>query len=170
MVLNALAAAATVEHLAGDLEAAAQFVEAYAAAAAPVTPWDRGRSLHEIARVAVAAERLDVARQLTDDFEPHALAHRAALLSALASVAEASGQMDVAAGRYREASVAWEEHGFVLERGLAQLGVARSSPAPSGERSESELAQAVDTFADLGARALLDRLEALPAGTGPAGQ
>jgi class 3 adenylate cyclase/tetratricopeptide (TPR) repeat protein len=84
------------------------------------------------------------------------------LQSARGVVDEARGRSEDAAVRYAEAAPGWAEYGFVLEEARTRLGLGRCLLALGRpDQARAELERARELFESLGARPLLDELEAL---------
>jgi hypothetical protein len=86
----------------------------------------------------------------------HACAHR----TATATMAEACGDSGVALAAFQDAAVAWRAYGHVLEHAYALLGAGRCARRLSLAGAASDLREARDIFASLGAQSLVLEAEA----------
>ena len=111
--------------------------------------WYRENFLADLVRVCVASEALSLARRLVERSRPTARRHHLSMLSASAAIAEASGDVREAAGRYEEAVEGWRNYGHQVETGLALLGAGRCLERLGGARSADLLARAEEIFAGL---------------------
>jgi len=102
----------------------------------------------DTARICVQNGELAVAQRMAavDSLAPARMRHIAATVQAM--LAQARGEGEEAGRLYAEAARRWIEHPFVLERGLALLGVARTT----GDESAGREATAI--FRSLGANDL----------------
>jgi len=137
ILLPALSLAALV---ASDRQNALALLEELLAVEAPENPL-----YPDSARVCVRFGALDLAERMIrgDERAAPRARHVGATISAI--LAEARGERDEAALLYAEAAERWQEHSFVLERGLCLLGAGRGEEAAPLLRSlgaESLLAAA----------------------------
>ena len=97
-----------------------------------------------------AGDSTAIERMLADPYPPRPRpeAQRA---SAVATLAEASGDFERAVELHREAAARWEAFGHVFEHGHALFGAGRTLLALAGDRTSGELANARAVFARLGA-------------------
>ena len=143
----ALHVGAFVYALCGKLEEATALVVDFERITQKQPNW-RADGLRDCLRVCVAAGQLELAQTLLKGAEsaiPN-LATRATLATASAMLAEAHGQREEAAARYREALTGWAEWGSVVERAYALLGLGRCG----------------DGAAEQEAAAIFERLGAVP--------
>jgi hypothetical protein len=115
-----------------------------------------------VVRVAVAAGDLDAAARLfPEDPGPPIERRRLSFETATAVLDEAHGRTGVALEGYRRLAGAWEAFGLRLETGQCLLGEGRCLLA-SGRPGEARaaLVRARDALAPLGARPLLEEVEA----------
>jgi hypothetical protein len=114
--------------------------------------WYRENFLADLVRVCVASDALPLARRLVERSRPTARRHRLSMLSASAAIAEASGDVREAAGRYEEAVEGWRDYGHQVETGLALLGEGRCLERLGNARSADLRARAEQIFAGLQAQ------------------
>jgi hypothetical protein len=129
------------------------------------TSWEqavsfRARHLTDATRAALACGDACLAARLSEDLHVGAARDRHSLQTAEACLAEAANEPERAQLLYGEAAEGWRQYGHKLELGQALLGVARCRLALGLDREDS-LSGARDIFAELGARPLLDAVEAL---------
>jgi class 3 adenylate cyclase/tetratricopeptide (TPR) repeat protein len=120
-----------------------------------------GIQLPRMVRIALAADRTELARWLAADVSaPYAL-NRDALKSCEAALAEAGGEFGSAAPGYADAAAHWLEFGNVPERSYALLGQGRCLIALGHAGAEVPLSEARDLFASMGYRPALAETEEL---------
>jgi class 3 adenylate cyclase/tetratricopeptide (TPR) repeat protein len=91
---------------------------------------------------------------------------RLSLASAHAVLAEARGELEDARARYADLAGRWARYGFALEEARARFGLGRALVALDREdEARVELERARELAADLGARPLLEEIDAALAGT-----
>jgi predicted ATPase/class 3 adenylate cyclase len=126
VLINALAAGAVARLAWGDRDTAAGLVDeamaATAAAGADIRAWN----LPDLARVASAAGRRDLAEGLMDGIHDSLVRYRLALGSAGAALAEAEGDLERAESLHQEGADGWGAYGHAMERGLSLLGRGRA--------------------------------------------
>jgi tetratricopeptide (TPR) repeat protein len=146
----------------GDTAAAVRFVDEFVEVTQEQEDY-RTMFLPVAQRVLVKTGSIDRAEELLESGSPTSSRNRLAVLSARAIVAEAGGDLETAAGLYREAAVRWGEYRFNLECALVSLGAARCLIGLGRELEEAErlLEEARRTLSRLGARPLLDEIEDL---------
>ena len=86
-------------------------------------------SLPRLARLLVAADRLDILAGLTAAAARAAPFEGAAWLAAEATLSEATGDHVEASRQYQDAARLWSDHGAVIEQGWALLGAVRCCQA-----------------------------------------
>jgi hypothetical protein len=153
VVAPAAVAAAFIEHVRGDGEAALAFVREYENAT-QVRPSLRSQFLAEAVRVCAAESGADRAEALTRGLVADTARSRAALATARLVIAESRERLEEPAAEFAEVAGAWEVHGCQVERahtlllgGRCLVGLGRGGEAA---RPLSE------------ARAVFERLEARP--------
>ncbi|HZP90639.1 MAG TPA: AAA family ATPase [Actinomycetota bacterium] len=161
----AYAVAAQVALARGRPAEALELAEAFARAT-EATPSFRLHYLPDVLRVLAAGERSDLAAALVPD-ESLAVSgrHRIDLVTARAILAEAGGDLEEARALYAEAGVRWLAYGSALEHALALAGEGRCLSATGRAEAAAEpLRLAREALATLGARADLERVNALAGG------
>jgi class 3 adenylate cyclase/tetratricopeptide (TPR) repeat protein len=153
-----LVVAALIEHAKGSGSDAISLIREFDAVT-PVTSMHRATSIHEAVRLCATAGAVDLAESLVRE-QPALARHRNGLLTARATLAEAQGRVEEAAELYREAAQRWTDFGFMLERGLALLGVGRCGLA-LGRGINGDLAAARDVFTRLSAGPLVAETDRL---------
>jgi len=153
VVAPAAVAAAFIEHVHGDGEAALAFVREYESAT-QVRPVFRSQFLAEAVRVCAAESGAGRAEALTRGVVADTARSRAALATARLVIAEARERLEEPAAEFAEVAGAWEVQGCQVERahtlllgGRCLVGLGRGGEAV---RPISE------------ARAVFERLEARP--------
>jgi hypothetical protein len=124
--------------------------------------WYRENFLADLVRVCVAADALPLARRLVERSHPTARRHHLSMLSASASIAEASGDLREAAGRYERAVQGWGDYGHQVETALALLGAARCMDRLGDARSADLRARAEQIFSGLRADPFVPLIEGRP--------
>ncbi len=104
----------------------------------------------EPVRIALAIGRDDLAEAFVEDARIVSGWDTCAHATAAAMLAEARGDLEDAAGSYRQAAAAWHEYGSIVEQAYALLGLGRCGD-PTATREADEI------FARLGARPVLAR-------------
>jgi class 3 adenylate cyclase/tetratricopeptide (TPR) repeat protein len=137
-LVPALVNAALVEHATGDPTAALALVAEAAQLTADRAGGRRflGQFLADMVRVA-ATPPPDQARSLIAQADPTATRYRLTFTTAGALLAEATGDVERAAGLFEEAAGGWSAYGHVHEHALALLGQGRCllrSGRPEGEQ------------------------------------
>lgn len=109
--------------------------------------------LPEVVRVLIAAGETDLAERIVGTRPVHVRRTRLAVASSRALLAEARGDLEVAAAGFRETAAGWEAWGGRFEQGHAAAGLGRSLEA-LGKVGEAALAanKANSIFASLGMR------------------
>jgi tetratricopeptide (TPR) repeat protein len=153
ILVPALATAALVEHVRGNLAAAIRLVLELDEFTADRPVW-RAHDVPVVARILVAAEDLDRARALVASIQPLFTRGRLSRDTGLAIVAEAEGRAADAARAYAEVADGWGAFGHVLAQAQNLLGAGRTS-ATLGRASEARAALE-------GAATMFRRLEATP--------
>jgi class 3 adenylate cyclase/tetratricopeptide (TPR) repeat protein len=156
----ALALGAAIEQAQGDHPTGVRLIEELAVLTAD-KPVSRSGELLTAVRVCTAGGALDLAERFLAEAAEVEARDRYSVLTGRAVLAEARGELELAAGLYAEAAVRWAEHGHVLEQGLALLGAGRSLRA-LGRRDEatSHLTDARAIFVRLGARPFVAEADA----------
>ena len=113
--------------------------------------WYRENFLADLVRICAASDDLALARQLVDRSHPTAKRHQLSLLSAMAALEEAAGDVGEAAGLYERAVEGWSDYGHQVETGLALLGAARCLETLGDVRWTDRGARAEEIFGGLGA-------------------
>jgi hypothetical protein len=144
----ALTSAAFVVALDGRLDEAVALAREFEHATRERPSW-RASGLAPLVRVCAAAGELSLAGTLLEGASSTTRSHSGdgAVATARAIIAETSGDPDAAGALYRDAVRHWTSWGSVVERGYAQLGVARCTG------DEDALAEA---------SAIFERLRAVP--------
>ena len=113
----------------------------------------------------------DLAKSLIDDTETTATRYRLTATTAQAVLAEATGELEGAAGLYAEAAAGWSTYRNTLEHALTLLGQGRCLTQLGRPEAERVLRVALQRLEALGARPsavqarkLLERVAAGPAG------
>jgi class 3 adenylate cyclase/tetratricopeptide (TPR) repeat protein len=144
-------------------EPAAERVEEFRRATSDRSTWGVARCLPDLVRVCAATDQLPLARALLDRL-PVAGAttapDRRGLLAAGAVLAEAQGDLEDAAGRYRRAAEAWRAAGNPLERGQALLGLGRCLRRLDRPEAAASLREAHAILRDLGCQSLAAEADA----------
>jgi tetratricopeptide (TPR) repeat protein len=112
--------------------------------------WYRGQHLADLARIAAPAGARPLAEALAGDPQVYAR-HQAGARSARAALAEADGDLEVAARLHDQAAAGWERFGHVAEEGLALLGAGRCLRRLGRPGASARLLAARDRFQRLGA-------------------
>ena len=152
-LVPALVNAALVEHATGDHPAALALVSEAAQLTADRAGGRRflGQFLADMVRV-TAEPAPDLARSLIHQAEPTATRYRFTVTTAEAVLAEATGEVERAAGRYEEAAGGWSGYGHVYEHALALLGQGRCLARLGRPEGEHVLRVAQRHLTALGAR------------------
>jgi tetratricopeptide (TPR) repeat protein len=160
-LVPALVTAAVVDHAGGDLAAVRAAIDELDRVVRDRRGghWYRAQSMADLARVAVAVDRLELARDLSDQAWPDAARRRHGALAARAVLAEAEGRLDAAAALYDQAAEQWTAYGHLPERGHALLGAGRCLADLGRPGAYERLAEARAVFADLRAPPLLARTD-----------
>jgi hypothetical protein len=136
ILVPALSLAALVEQ---DPNAAVALVEESLLVDDPLYP--------DVARVCIENGALDVVERMAEPrYRSMTRTHHIAA-SVRAMLAEARGETDEAGRLYAEAARRWTEHPYVLERGLALLGVARATGGAEAAREAGEIFRSVGAHA-----------------------
>ncbi len=112
-------------------------------------------------RVTLACGNRTLAASLADGVQPKTPAHRHALRTSEAQLAEAAGRYSQAAALYAEAACRWQQFGNVPEHAYALQGQGRSLHALGSPEAELPLRQGRDLFAVLGYKPALAATETL---------
>lgn len=130
--------------------------------AAARAPYWRLHFAAEATRIAVDAGRPDVAEGYLEGLSPKLPRHKLAFLTGRAVLADAAGDVHVAAEQYAEAADGWSEYGFVLEHGHALLRRGRCLLRLE-QQSEAlaSIAAARAAFDEVGASTLIAESDAL---------
>ena len=136
---------------AGDRARALALVDEFDAATREGPSEYRELYLPEVVRVLIAAGEADLAERIVGEREVYVRRTRLAMASSRALLAEARGDIDVAAAEFRRAAAGWEAWGGRFEQGHAAAGLGRSLEA-LGKVGEGALAanKADSIFASLG--------------------
>ena len=124
--------------------------------------WYRENFLADLVRVCVASDALPLARRLVERSRPTARRHHLSMLSASAAIAEASGDVAEAAGRYEQAVEGWRNYGHQVETALALLGAGRCLDRLADARSADLRARAAQILGALGADPSMPLIETSP--------
>ena len=155
VLVPALATAALIQQASGDQRAVTRLVaELRTATDRGGGHWYRAQQLADLARLCVAAGEPALAGELVAETRAVPARHQLAALSAHAVLAEASGDLDGATGRYEQAASGWAAYGHVLEQGQALLGAARCLLRLDRPDAPAKLRAARDIFTGLGAHPL----------------
>jgi tetratricopeptide (TPR) repeat protein len=162
----ALVVAALVRRADGDRERTVALLEELEQSGREGSAWVRTLFLQVAVRLAVEAGRDDLAERLMEGAEREAPRSGHSLLSSRAVLAEASGDLDAAAGAYAEAAERWKAYGFPFEQALALLGRGRVllRRGIAGE-ARGALAEARELFANLRAIVLVAEVDELVKGS-----
>jgi tetratricopeptide (TPR) repeat protein len=161
ILLPALGIAVVIERERGDHAAVVRLVEELHETARERPAGARAWFLPEAVRACAAAGSLDLAERLFEDVEAVMARDRHSVLIGQAVLDEARGEIERAAGLYREAAERWAEYGHIPERGLALLGLGRCLTATGGSaEAVAALRDAREIFVGLGARPLLEETDA----------
>jgi class 3 adenylate cyclase/tetratricopeptide (TPR) repeat protein len=106
--------------------------------------------LPEIVRTAHTLGQPELAARLVDDVQPVAPLFQNALAACRAQLAEAAGDLTVAAPLYVEAAERWRSFGNVPERAYALLGQGRCLASSGEADAETRLREARELFASMG--------------------
>jgi class 3 adenylate cyclase/tetratricopeptide (TPR) repeat protein len=123
--------------------------------------WYREQCIADLVRICVAAGDAAAAQRFLDAAGAFALRHRLGVLSARASLAEATGATESAERMYEEAARGWQGYGHVLEMGLALLGAGRCLTKLGRPEASDRLRGARDAFEALGAPAFASETDAI---------
>jgi class 3 adenylate cyclase/tetratricopeptide (TPR) repeat protein len=158
----ALMIAAEVALATGDPALAVSYLREFEAATAN-QPEYRRLFLPVAVRVLVGAGAVDEAEALLrQSFDPNSRRLRLSMLTSRAVVEQARGDAEAAAADYREAAGGWASYGFVLEEARTRAGLATCLLALGrGTEAGSELVRARELLEALGARPMLEEVEAL---------
>jgi class 3 adenylate cyclase/tetratricopeptide (TPR) repeat protein len=154
VLVPAFAAAGLVAVRQGRLDEAAQFLEELDRSEAPID-WYREQFLVDLVRICTMTGSLDLAQRLLDQSNAFALRHRLSVLTARATLEEATEDHGQALRRYEEAVRGWTEFGHALEIGMAELGAGRCLARLSRPESIDRLRRAREVFAAIGAQLLV---------------
>ena len=116
--------------------------------------------LTDVARICASAGRVELVEGLLERLIANAPREQYGLLTARAVLTETNGSITEAAELYREAAESWKEFPFVLEEGLAWLGVGRCGLA-LGQRAEGNLRRARAVLLGVGARRPVEEADEL---------
>jgi class 3 adenylate cyclase/tetratricopeptide (TPR) repeat protein len=150
-VTPALVLLAEARRAEGDLQGAQDALDEFATLTAEV-PNYRVFMLPVAVRAFLAMGKLEKALAL-QPFQADVRTERHALsfLTAKAAIAEARGELDVAARMFAEAATRWERYGFALEAGLTLLDLAQCQQALGRhEEAEATAAHGRDVLAPMG--------------------
>jgi len=152
-LVPALVASALVEHATGDHPAALALVTEAAQLTADRAGGRRflGQLLADMVRIA-ATPAPALAHDLLTATETTATRYRLTATTGRAVLAEATGDVEVAAGLYAEAAGGWSAYGHVHEHALALLGQGRCLFQLGRPEAEPVLRVARERLAALGAR------------------
>jgi hypothetical protein len=168
LLVPALVVAAQLEQAGGGQKAALALVEELVGVTRDRSGghWYWGQQLADMARIAVAADADGLLEDVMGRVGTGVARHRHSLLTARTVLAEARGDLEAAARGYDQAAAAWAGYGYVLERGLAELGAGRCLLALGRPSAGERLRAASATFAGLGARPLMAEADGLLAEAG----
>ena len=125
VLVPALAAAATRALARDQLMEAAEFVVEVEAATRVGAASYRARYLPDFVAIAVAAHRPELAAAFLES-DYHSTGRTAhSVIAARGVLAEGTGDVDAALALHEDAAARWAEHGFVLGRAEALLGIGR---------------------------------------------
>ncbi|MGZ8606193.1 MAG: AAA family ATPase [Actinomycetota bacterium] len=146
----------------GDPDRARTFVREYRTATEDNREYRR-LFLPTATRVLVGAGAVDEAAELVEGFgEPSSQRVLLSLRSSRAIVREARGERDAAAAEYLEVADGWAAFGFDLEEARSRIGLGRCLLALGrDEVARTELERARGLLEPLGARPLLEEIDAL---------
>ena len=119
------------------------------------------RFMAGMVRVALAAERPDLAHRLTDEMEPRYPLEEHALHTGRAQLAEHAGEHSDAARLYADAAAGWRSFGNIPEEAYALLGHGRCLRALAAEGADVPLRDARVLFASMGFKPALAEAEKL---------
>lgn len=149
VLVPGLTMAALVASAQGDDRRALDYVAELEALTRETSGW-RAYCLVWPARIATAADELQLAESFLDGTEDVSKWNVCARLTARAMLAEARGNEDEAATLYREAAERWDDYGSVVEQAYALLGLGRCGDAKALREGEA-------VFASLGASPVVAR-------------
>jgi tetratricopeptide (TPR) repeat protein len=149
VLVPGLSMAALVASAAGDVDDAVVRLEELEAITRD-HPAFRSFCRVEPVRIALAVARPDLAELFVDSARFPSGWDACAHATADAMLAEARGDLEAAAGPYRQAAASWDRYGSVVEQAYALLGLGRCGDAEA-EREAEEI------FTRLGARPVLAR-------------
>ena len=157
----ALVAAATLDVARGRSDAAAAALMAFERVTRDVAPIYRESLLTDAVRPCLAIGRPDLAELLLTDARGITPRDRLYAAAATAALDEAAGRTADAHQGYEDAVARWRAFGCVVEEAFAQVGRARTARATDDLEVSADLAAARATFAELGARPMVDTIDAL---------
>jgi tetratricopeptide (TPR) repeat protein len=155
VLVPALVVAAIVDESSGDVPAGLVHIREALAVLDSGSSWDRCQHVQNVVRTSLAGGDHESARRAVDGLEATGTLHKFGLVTAHAALAQHEGRWDEALAGYRQAEADWERYGFVLERGLAFLGEARTLVL-MGRRGDADgpFTTAAGLFRSLGAEPL----------------
>src|SRR3954451_6991229 len=160
VVVPALAAAARLAAARDDLAAAVDFLRELEARTRTGASLSRPNYLSDVVAIAFDAGAPQLAEAFLET-EYRAIGRQAhSVVAARATAAEKSGQLEGALVLYEDAGHRWDAHGFVLGGAQARHGAGRCLVALGGD-GQTPLREARETFAQLGARPELERVDHL---------
>jgi class 3 adenylate cyclase/tetratricopeptide (TPR) repeat protein len=160
VLVPALAAAARLAAARDDLAAAVDFLRELEARTRTGASLYRPNYLSDVVAIAFDAGAPELAEAFLET-EYRAIGRQAhSVVAARATAAEKSGQLEGALVLYEDAGHRWNAHGFVLGGAQARHGAGRCLVALGGD-GQTPLREARETFAQLGARPELERVDQL---------
>jgi hypothetical protein len=158
----ALVIGAEVALATGDPQLSRSFVDEFVEATASNPEYWR-IFLPVAVRVLVAGGATEEAsRILAAGFDPNSRRLRLSMTTARAIVEEARGELEAADRDFREVADHWEEYGFTLEEARTRTGLARCLVGLGRlDEAAMEIARARELLEPLGARPMLEEVEAL---------
>jgi class 3 adenylate cyclase/tetratricopeptide (TPR) repeat protein len=161
ILFPALTTGALIDLALGDGAAALRLVEEFEHVSRG-NPHFRTLHVHSAARVGNGLRADDLGRRLLEGCSPIAARHQCCIVTAEANLTEAEGGLEQALELYVTAAERWAQFGHVPERGQALLGAGRcllSLGRPT--EAAAKLREASEVYRGLGARTLLDEVDAL---------
>jgi class 3 adenylate cyclase len=160
VLVPALAVSALVAEKRGDVNHAAELIRELDSCSQQIGPW-RAHHLPTAIRILVREGHEARAAEFCDTTSVAALRDRNCLLTGRAVLVEGQQDHQRAVAMYDDAAERWAEFGFALEHGQALLGAARCSLALGRHDGvRPRLSEAREIFSKLGARPLIDEVDA----------
>jgi tetratricopeptide (TPR) repeat protein len=158
----ALTVAARSELARGNSVEAVRLVDEFIAGTEDIASNFRSLSLVDAIRLLLAAGEMDRAAAIADSSPPRGIRANISRDTAVAMVAEANGDTELALEQYEQVAKDWADYGHVLEHALALYGAGRCLLSLGrNDEAAARLGEAREILVDLGAAPTIAEINAL---------